>query len=173
MSKSICDGKYFISSLHNDSIGLPIQLPDLPETIEANGLTLHRKATFHVTLFPVGKLIEKHNIKIPGFRGRAIDDFCEFVETNPISIINYKEEFRFVAENERRTVVAMCDVSNLNKFYDLVNDKYGLHLGHPPTHVTLYSLQPDAGIYLIDQKEIEKMTKLIENPGIVVEKLRN
>jgi hypothetical protein len=62
----------------------------------------------------------------------------------------------------------MCDISNLNNFFDLINKKYDLQIEYQPTHVTLYTLQPNKGIFLADSGDIEKLSKPITNPGIAL-----
>jgi hypothetical protein len=57
-----------------------------------------------------------------------------------------------------------CNVSNLDKFFELINKKYGLNIEYPPAHVTLYTLKDKLGIFLTDNDDIKKLTKLIPNP---------
>lgn len=166
MNGNICDGgKYIFGS---DSIGLPVSILNIPETINVEGLTLFRKSKFHVTLVALGNIIEKHGVTIPDFLERGVADFCEFVREHEVVLLRFREEFHFAVEGERRSLVAMCDVSNLVPFFDLMNAKYDLDVAYPPTHVTLYTLQPDKGIFLTDQEDLEKMTKSIGNPGITL-----
>ncbi len=160
--KFICnDEKY---TLKKQTISLPVAIQGLPDKLEIGGYTLLRRSSFHVSLVCIGKIIEKEGIQIPEFENAIINDFCEFVSQNDISLIRYRDEFRFVVQNERRSVVAMCEVTNLEKFFDLLNKKYKLHLKVPPTHVTLYTLQLNLGIFLTDLSDIQKLTKLIPKP---------
>ena len=93
-----------------------------------------------------------------------INDFSEFIKTNSVELIRYNNEFKFVEENDLKSVVATCEVLNINKFYDLINSKYALNLEYPPTHVTLYTLENGIGIYLINSADIKSLTKPIDNP---------
>ena len=61
-------------------------------------------------------------------------------------------------------MIVTCEVSNINKFFDLINKKYGLNIKYPPAHVTLYTLKDSLGIYLIDSDDIKNLTVSIENP---------
>lgn len=164
MAKLICDGRYRLGGSKEDTIGLPISLSGLPQKIEINGYELLLKTEFHVSLICIGKIIEKNNLSIPDFVNKIIADFCGFTEHTNIDLAQLRDEFRFASENERRTVVVMCDISNLNKFFDLVNQKYGLNLEYPPTHVTLYTLQPDVGIFLTDTSDLNRLTNKIKVP---------
>ena len=46
----------------------------------------------------------------------------------------------------------------------MLNQTYGLNLEYPPTHVTLYTLQPNFGIFLTDSTDIARRTKIVPNP---------
>jgi hypothetical protein len=167
MAKNICEGeKYILGGPNEDNIGLPISLANLPETIELEGQTLVLRSAFHTTLVAISEIIRKNQIEIPGFVEQVVADFCEFVKENKVDLIGFRDEFRFATENERRSVIAMCEIANLNKFFDLLNKKYDLELEYPPTHVTLYTLKLDEGIFLTDAKDMEEMTKEIPNPGL-------
>lgn len=158
----ICGGeKYQLAGQTGNSIILPVAIEGLPPTLEIEGYTLILKTNFHVTLVPTGKIIKKYGISIPNFLEKVNADFCDFVERAPADFLRYQDEFRFVSENERRTVIVTCDISNLNEFFSVLNKKYGLQIEIPPTHVTLYTLQPDLGIYLIDSNDLETLTKTI------------
>ncbi|MBI2003426.1 MAG: hypothetical protein HYS78_00375 [Parcubacteria group bacterium] len=169
MSKSICENeKYQLGGPQEDVIGLSVSMSGLPEKIEVEGQTLFLKTSFHVSLVCIGKVIEKHNISTPGFINKVVDDFCEFTRTDSINFFRYRNEFRFASQNDRCSVIAMCDVSNLDRFFQIINQKYGLKIEYPPTHVTIYTLQPDKGIFITDSKDIKKLTKPIIIPGLVL-----
>lgn len=165
MPRFICDGeKYQIGGLKEDTIGLPVSFSGLPEKINIEGYELSLKTSFHVSLVCIGKIIKKNNLSIPDFINKVIADFCESTKRASIDLAQLRDEFRFVSQNERRTIVVMCDISNLDKFFDSINQKYGLKLEYPPTHITLYTLQPDVGIFLTDTNDLNKLTKKIEVP---------
>lgn len=166
MNGRICDGgKYIFGS---KSIGLPILLSNIPETIEVEGQILFMKTTFHVTLVAIEKIIEKYGVTVPGFLEEVTGDFCEFVREHEVRFTGFREEWRFAFQGEKRSLVVMCSVSNLNTFFERLNAKYDLHVEYPPTHVTLHTFQRDRGIFLTDQDDIENMTKQVENPGIML-----
>lgn len=164
----ICrDQKYQVGGEQKeDTIVLPVFPVDLPEKIDVEGYTLLLKTSFHVSLVCIGKIIEKYSVLIPDFINKVVNDFCEFVQTNSIDFLRYRNEFSFVTQSERRSVVVMCDVSNLDKFSQFVNQKYRLKVEYPPTHITLYTLQPDKGIYLTNSEDIKQLTEPIPNPGL-------
>jgi len=158
--------KYALGGSRDEVIGLPVFLTDLPPSIEVNGYTLLLKDEFHVSLVCMEKIIEKQGVPIPNFISEVTADFSAFAPENPIELLRYRNEFRFVEDKgrERKSVIVMCDVSNLGKFFDFFNEKYGLKLEYPPTHVTLYTLQPNKGIYLVDEEDMKKKTVIMQNP---------
>lgn len=148
----------------DDSICLPVSISGIPASIEMEGYMLQLKTKFHATLVAAGEMLRKGKAAEPDFLRKVVADFCEFVKENPIELIRYRDEYRFMAEDEKRSVVVMVDVSNLDKFFALLNKKYNLQLEYPPTHVTLYTLQPDVGIFMTDQDDLQRLTKLIQSP---------
>jgi hypothetical protein len=157
----VCGNKYGISA--NNTIVLPVSLENLPNEIMIYGNKLVLKPSFHISLVCINKIIEKYNVSDPGFRDSVLKDFCEFVGKNDVSLLNFNEEFKFAEENELKTVVVLCKVSNLDKFFENINKKYGLNVEYPPTHVTLYSID-GKGIFLTDSSDIKNLTKPIPNP---------
>ncbi|MFA6554184.1 MAG: hypothetical protein WCS89_01620 [Candidatus Paceibacterota bacterium] len=163
--KYICDGtKYEMGGPKLDTISLPVSIKGIPLKINIEGYELQLKSSFWVSLVCIGKIIEKHKISIPDFVDKVIEDFCNYTRTVEVNFLKYRNEFRFVSQNERRTIVAMCDISNLREFFDLVNKKYNLNVEYQPTHVTVYTLQPELGIFLSDSNDLERLTKVIPNP---------
>lgn len=160
--KFICGGeKYELGGPLLDTIVLPVKSEGWPTVFEIEGYTLTLKTKFHVSLVAVGQIIKKHGVTEANFLEDVVNFFCEYVQKHPVELVRYKNEFRFVSENERRAVVVMCDVVNIDQFFDLLSVRYNLRLQHPPTHVTLYTLQPDVGIFLTDFHDMEKLTKLL------------
>lgn len=162
IERYICNGNKY--TFRDGTITLPVFLDNLPKELEIDGCKLLLKSNFHISLVCVGKIIEKYNILIPDFENLVIKDFCDFTKNNDVSLVNYSNEFRFVSQDERKSIVLMVEVSNINKFFDILNQKYRLNIEYQPTHITLYTLQPDLGIFITNSKDLEKLTKIIENP---------
>lgn len=158
--KLICEDKY---QFFGNVIGLPIKLENFPSKLVMEGNILLLKTSFHVSLVCIGKIIEKYNVSIPDFENKVINDFCEFSKKNDIKVLEYND-FRFASRNDKKTIVVMCKVSNLDKFFEIINKKYGLKIEYPPTHVTLYTLESKGGIFLIDSNDIKNFTIPIKNP---------
>ncbi len=160
--KLICENK-FQFNIKNKVIGLPIKLENLPSKLVIEGNTLVLKEVFHVSLVCIGKIIEKYNVSIPDFENKIINDFCEFSKTNEIKVLEYCD-FKFVTELDQKTIVVMCKISNLDKFFKTINNKYELNIEYPPTHSTLYTLPGKSGIFLTNANDIKNLTKPIPNP---------
>jgi len=158
--------KYQIDALNKDWIGLPVFFENLPEEIKIKGDTFYFPTPFHISLVYIGKIIEKYNISIPDFRDKIIDDFSNFTKTDNIEVIKYNNKYKLVSRDGiNKTIVVMCEVSNLNNFFDFINKKYELNIKYPATHVTLYNTSKGkSGIWLMDEDDIKNITVTIPNP---------
>mgnify|MGYP001592471566 FL=1 len=157
MKQYICGSTKYVFA--KGYIMLPIEVTNLPPTIEVEGATLTRKSSFHVSLVSVKEVLARKgdilNEEI------IVKNFCDFVATHEVSLVGYTNEFRFAYDRERATVVVRCTVSNLEPLFNYLNQKLQLDLEVPPTHVTLYTLQSEVGIGLISQADLETKTKII------------
>lgn len=117
-----------------------------------------------MSLVCVGQIIEKFHVELPDFIAAVTTDFCTYTKERPIQFKGFRDEFRFVTKDEKRSLIAMCDIENLEGFFDLLNKKYSLHISYPPTHVTLYTLQTDMGIFVTDADELVGLTKRVPAP---------
>ena len=158
--KLICENKF---QFMNRTICLPIKMEDLPNKLIIEGSTLLLKTSFHVSLVCIGEIIKKHNISISNFENKIIDDFCEFSRVNEVKVLKY-DDFRFVTRDDLKSVVVMCEILNLEKFFEIIDEKYELNIEYPPTHITLYTLESKPGIFLTDANDIKNLTKPISNP---------
>lgn len=156
----ICEEKYqFI----NQTIGLSVNLKDLPSKLSIEDSIFFVKTSFHVSLVCIGKIMEKYNVSISNFENKIINDFCKFSKINNIKVLEYND-FKFVVKNDLKSIVVMCKVSNLDKFFEIINKKYELEIEYLPTHVTLYTLESKPGIFLTDVNDIKNLTRPISNP---------
>ncbi len=149
----------------NHTIGLEISINGLPDKVNVNGEILLKRSSFHVSLVCIGKIIEKHKITNLDFEKLIIDDFIEYTKTKKIELANFLNEFRFVKELEEKSLVIMCEVVNLKEFFGLINLKYGLKIEYQPTHVTIFTLHPDIGIFLTNQEDLKNLSQIV-NPEL-------
>ncbi len=146
----ICGGNKFTYS--KGYIALPLEINGLPETISVEGETLQRRSSFHVSLLCVNDILKEHDGDL---EGKILDSFCSFVNKNDISFVRYTGDFRFAQKDERKSLVARCEVSNLKEFSESLGRELGIEIPPQPTHVTLYTLQPDMGIGLNSPADME------------------
>jgi hypothetical protein len=157
----ICNGNAFAYS--KGYIGLPVVVERLPETLTIKGETLQLKSSFHVSLVCVKNILEQ----LPDAEQEIIDEFCRFSKENEVSFGNYTGEFRFVEDGDRKTLVALCEISNLTHFADQLSKRLDIEIPCQPTHVTLYTLQPDVGIGLNSLQEMQQKSYQVEIPDSV------
>jgi len=157
----ICGGKFVFG---HETISLLVSLKDIPSKITFEENTFLVNDFLHISLVCIGKIIEKYNIQIPDFKDEMIKDFCEFSYKNDVKLVSYTNDYKFAEKDDKKTIIVTCNVSNLDKFFELVNKKYELNIEYPPTHVTLYKLPGKLGIFLIDSNDIKNLTKPIPNP---------
>jgi len=157
MSKSyICDTQKFTYS--KGYVALPIEIEGLPESIVVDGVELMKRSSFHVSLLYTKDIL----IGNEDLEQKVIDFFCFFAKENDISFVRYTGEFRFVELDERKTVIALCKISNLKEFSEALGQEFGFDVPPQPTHVTLYTLQSDAGIGLNSPVAMEQNSNSVE-----------
>lgn len=146
---------------------MPLEVGELPESVVVEGETLLRKTSFHTSLLCVKDLLAK---KLDSEQ-EILDAFCSFVAEKDISFIRYTGEFRFAQDGERKTLVALCEVAGLDAFFAELAQKLGMNISSQPTHVTLYTLQPDMGIGLNSPEDMQSKSVPVDVPSSVMEGL--
>lgn len=146
-----------------------LNLEKLPKTlkVEENNMMIV-KFEFHISLVWVGKLSKmvypKNKDKI---KKEMIAEFEKFTEE--YSLENYKltKELRLVKKGDRKTIIVMAKVPNLDIFFDKLSQKYDIKLPLQPTHITLYTLPTDKiGIGILSDEELQKYSKPINIPEL-------
>lgn len=144
---------------------MPVHVVGLPKTIFVAGETLQVKNSFHVSLLYIKNILERS----PAVEQAIIDEFCSFSKENDISFVKYTSEFRFAADRGRKTLVALCEIHNLAHFTNQLRAKLAIEIPDQPTHVTLYTLQPNLGIGLNSPQAMEQKSHQVEAPDSLVE----
>ncbi len=163
MTKYIYNKKY---AFDDGYIYLPLDIRNLPEQITVEGYSLQLKTELHCSLVCIKCMELKYGKNFDNLESKIVERFCEFVSKNEISFIKYRNEFRLVKRAGRVSVVVMCDVSNLEDFFHLLEKKFGIKADTQPTHVTSYTLQPNKGIGIPDQATLQ-LTTLVNVPDEV------
>ncbi len=163
MQNYICKGSEYTFS--KGYIMLPVEIGNIPDKIIVEGEELQRKSTFHVSLLCVKNILEGHPAS--DLEAKIIELFCNFVAGNDLAFIKYTGEFRLAKFEDRKTMIARCEVSNLDKLFKYLSDNLGFEIPTQPTHVTLYTLQPDIGIGLNSEAELEAKSIIVDVPSEV------
>lgn len=160
-----------ITPYHNHDNGyVSLVLKDigeLPSEITVNEKTLLRKGEFHVSLMAIKNLLPLINaVDTNVTEDDLVRDFLEYQSSVELSDYTPTNEFRYVIRGERETVVGMVDVPNIEGLFEQLRGKYGVNLPTQPTHITLYTLQPEVGIGILSQDELAKDSKQINLPDL-------
>jgi hypothetical protein len=148
-------------------IYLPVDLPldILPEhlIVSDNSPSFIRKDKFHVSLVCPKVILEK----LPEERQsdteqKIVNIFAHYVKEYPIQLLSFKDEFRLAKRGEKQSVIIMCNTSNITELYKLLSIEIGQNIPIMPGHITLYTLQKNAGIGIRDDQELAE-TQIITN----------
>jgi hypothetical protein len=143
-------------------IYLPIEINELPKKINIDGDSLSLKSSFHVSLLCTKDILSKHQKE--NLEQVILDNFCKFVLENDISFVKFNGEFRLAKFEGRKTIIARCEVSNLEKFSQQLSNQLRIDIPTQPAHVTLYTLQPNIGIGMNSFTELETKSVSVDVP---------
>jgi hypothetical protein len=150
----------------NGYIYMPVVIPaeKLPDTVEVAGSVLHKKSSFHVSLVCVKEIIPNYaklgKKNDEELAHEILSSFAEYVEVYPVDFLGFRDEYRHAIRDGRESLVGCCDVSNLTGFFDVLNAKYAADIPYQPTHVTLYTLQPDMAIGISSPKQMASYDRI-------------
>ncbi len=129
---------------HSSVLLSDIALTDLPEEVIINGQKLFVKDEFHITLVSARYLAEKiQATDQESVMHQIIEEFDKFTESIPLEKYKISNDFRFVQDRGRITVIVMAKVPKLDKFFESLNQKFSITLPKQQTHVTLYRYPKD------------------------------
>lgn len=156
-----------ISANHNYDNGyislVNIVLPGLPIKLKVNEFELLLKSEFHISLICVKRIAPLiDNQKASEIEAEIETFFKDFIKTIPLTDYNVSDVYRLVQREERVTLVVMVDVPGIKQFFEALEAKYGIELPLQPTHITIYTLQPEAGIGILSIEELEKDSKIVD-----------
>lgn len=156
-----------ITPHHDYSAGyiglMNIEIGDIPETISIEGYELLRKSEFHISLIcakRIAALIDETNAA--QIEAEIVEVFMKFIETNELTDYEPTNEYRLVKRDERVTLVRMMVVPGLKDLFAVLGEKYGVKLPLQPTHITIYTLQPEAGIGILSQEELMHDSSVVD-----------
>ena len=122
------------------SLIAPIELRGLPALVRVLGERWRRKSEFHLTA--LAARATEPRVPIDLAIGRSV---------GPVEVT---EDLRRVSDPARaqlRTLIVLVRCDGLARLYR----ELGLGIELPPAHITLYSTDPDAGIGIVNERELE------------------
>ena len=138
-----------------------------PDEITVSQKTLLRKSEFHVSLLALKNILPLVNaVDASVSEDDLVQDFLDYQKDVELSEYNLTSQLRYVSRGERETVIIMVDVPNLGRLFDKLRAKYNVDLPTQPTHITLYTLQPETGIGILSNDELQRDSKSIEIPEL-------
>lgn len=158
-----------ISAHHNYDdgyIGLAnLSVDDLPDRIWVEGHELLRKSEFHVSLLCIKKIAPLINIRAAEkIEAELVEEFKDFIKMTPLATYTATDEYRLVKRDSRVTLVQIVTVPGIDDLFAHLEKKYKTKLPVQVTHITLYTLQPGAGIGIFSQDELERDAHVVEVP---------
>ena len=145
-------------------IVMDVELPDMPDTIEVEGHTLQRKHEFHVTMVSVKQVKDRPDFD--ELKDKVKQVFVDFAATNDLTQFRPTGEYRLVTRGERMTVVMMVTIGAMDALFDRIRTEVGLDIPTQPTHITIYSLQPDVGISLNSVEQVAADSHVVDIPEL-------
>lgn len=158
-----------ISANHNYDNGyvclVNLALADLPETVKINGYELFVKSEFHISLICVKRIAPIiGGVDRAELENEIVNFFLDFIKSTPLIDYSFDNVYRLVRKDERAALVGMVNVPGIEKLFAGLEKKFGVTLPLQPTHITLYTLQPDAGIGILSEEQLEEISEIIEVP---------
>lgn len=159
-----------ITDHHNYDNGyialVDLELANLPDQITVGNKILLKKSEFHISIMAIKNLAPLLNPdNVEAAAKQLKDDFVEFAKTHDLTQFSLTNEFRHVKRDERETVVAMVKLENLDALFSHLQQKYGIEFPLQPAHITLYTLQAEAGIGILSYAELERDSVQIQLPA--------
>jgi hypothetical protein len=140
---------------------LHMNVPRLPAEISFGGLTWSSKSEYHVTLLGRAMLDAIRDDagsldldRIEGAIGRA--------RRNVPFRIHTRFELWRVEEDEKRSVIQMCEVDGAETFYGRLEDSLGIRIERPPLHVTIFTAGARKGIGIATVAMLHQLGRQLE-----------
>ncbi len=153
-------------SYENKYIALNLPVRDgMPKTISVGGYELLLKSEFHISLIKVSYVLGQINASNPqATEDEIVELFAQFIKKQPLDTYKPLKQFRFVQLDERKTLVGVVDVPHINEFFELLRSTYATNIPTQATHITMYTLQPEAGIGILSQEQMDRDSLPVELP---------
>lgn len=131
-----------------ESVIAPLQIDGLPPEIETLGRSWLRKVEFHLTAVPAA-LIERLASRSP-VAWDVVADVASGRSIGPVLVSDDVRAVRHPEEPSLRTLIVMAEAQAISRLYGDLSAVLHESLRPPPTHITLYSSDPQRGIGIND-----------------------
>lgn len=160
-----------ITPYHNHDTGyISLILKDpieLPSEIAIDEKVFTRKSEFHVSLMALKNILPLITFVHPAVtEADLVHDFLDYQYNVELSEYIPTTELRHVVRDERETIVGMVEVPGIVGLFDQLRAKYGVAIPTQPTHITLYTLQPEVGIGITSGDQLASDSTVIDLPGL-------
>lgn len=144
-----------------------IDLLNMPETVTVEGQTLLKKSEFHVSIMALKNLAPMLDSEhVEQAAETLTQSFLEFAKEHDLSTFHLMGEYRLVTRAERVTIVAMVELDNISELFDYLRAKHGINFPTQPTHITIYTLQPEVGIGILSRDELINESVSVDVPAL-------
>lgn len=144
---------------------LPMTVGPMKEQIQIDGETLYVKPEqrVHMSILSVKKyapmIAEHRGIALEDAEKLILETSAELLNMHPISFDEFTGDYLLAEEEEKKTIVRMCQASGINEFFDGLRKKFDVDIPNQPTHVTLYTREGGVGIGLTSEDDIKALTR--------------
>ena len=149
--------------LVNTYIGLSLpamMFADFPESVEWASNTFKKKSEFHSTICKGEEVFTTASLEQQTGEPKLLALFNSLVEQAPILLESFLDDFRFAQEEEKKSIVVRCKLSNLGTFFDELNATFKINIPMQPAHVTLYTLEGKPGIHINSDEKMESLERV-------------
>ncbi len=144
-----------------------IQLLGLPASINIKGEKLLKKNEFHISIINANGIAELINPKaVTKIEQEIIGEFKNFISENKLDKFRLLKKFRFVQKDIKKSVIVMCELSGAAEFFARLTEKYKKTIPLQPCHITLYTLQPEVGIGILSDEELNEISVPVNIPEL-------
>lgn len=139
-----------------------LELNGLPEAVTVDGYRLLLKDEFHISIMAVHNLASMLPVQKNSDASKALKGhFLDFAEKHNLTDYEITPEFRLVERGKMKSVVVMVKMPEVEELFRSLRDVFQFNLPTQPTHITLYTLQPNNGIGILSQKELLNDSKAV------------
>lgn len=146
-------------------ISLPdLELSGLPESIAIDGEILPVQPEHHITLLCAIELAEAVADSVADIEPTLqsiVKAFVEFESEHRLDNYDIGDNFYVVEDEDRKSLVVDCQVPNLDKLFDKLDEFYDYKFARQWPHITLYA-RYNEGIGISSSERFSELTRPIE-----------